>query len=133
MLVVLARMPLNLTIERRPRLLLVRGTGDARLADLLGVVDLISQVTLREGTSRAVADLLGCDTQLSFTDHLQMGMHAYSRLQHLERGAAVVRASARRDTTERVARKLGLPVRIFTALDEAEHWVGQDSAVNIGP
>jgi hypothetical protein len=70
---------------------------------------------------------------LSFTDHLQMGMHAYARLQHLERGAAVVRASARRDTTERVARKLGLRVRVFTRLDDAREWVDEGSSIHTSP
>jgi hypothetical protein len=125
-------MPLNLTIQRGPQILLVEGTGEARLADLLGVIDLIAQVTQREGTSRAIANLLACETRLAFTDHLQMGMHAYSRLQHLQRGAAVVRASARRDTTERVARKLGLRVRVFTALDDALQWVGETSPLPAG-
>lgn len=118
-------MALEVQVEREDELLVVRGTGEAALADLKGFADMIARICEDEQIERVLIDLLHVEQHLAFTDHLQLGVYIAGRLGFLARMATVVPAQMRSGNSERAAQKSGLHLRTFTDLAEARAWVAQ--------
>jgi hypothetical protein len=108
--------------EDRSHILAV-ASGRANLAQLCGMADIVATVANMNGHKRALFDLLAVEPQLSFSEHLQFGMHFATSLARLERVASVVSERERKGTSEKAAQKHGLTFRTFTDLDEAWNWL----------
>ena len=108
--------------EDRSHVLAV-ASGRANLAQLCGMADFVATVAHMKGHRRALFDLLAVEPQLTFSEHLQFGMHFASSLARLERVASVVSERERKGTSEKAAQKHGLTFRTFTELDEAWNWL----------
>ena len=117
-------MALDVSLDRNGQLLVVTGRGHAALADLKGFADLIGTVCREEQRTHALVDLTHVEQDLTFTDHLQLGVYIADSLQFLEKMATVVPAAARSGNSERAAQKSGLRLRTFTDMDEARQWLG---------
>jgi hypothetical protein len=123
--------------EDRSHVLAV-ASGRASLAQLCGMADLVATIAGMNGHRRALFDLLAVEPQLTFSEHLQFGMHFASALHQLERVASVVSPRERKGTSEKAAQKQGLAFRTFTDLDEACSWLlpattSADAAAQRGP
>ena len=118
---------LDVSLSREDALLVVKARGTAALADFKGFSDLIATVCREEQRTHALVDLLDVQQELSFTDHLQLGLYIAERLGFLEKMATVVPAQARSGNSERAAQKSGLHLRTFTDMAEARAWLVQPS------
>jgi hypothetical protein len=116
-------MSLQVSVHRQEPGLLVEGLGHARLADLKGFIDMIATICREEHHQRVLVNLLGVQQELTFTEHLQLGVYVAERLGFLERMATVVPPAARSGNSERAAQKSGMHLRTFTQLEEAREWL----------
>lgn len=115
-------MDLQVSIHHGPFLLLV-GVGRARVCDYLGLVELLSAVTLREGHHRALIDAKAVDQNLSEPELREVAERAAKALGHLDRVALVVGTPGRLAATQSVARSAGEHFRIFLDLRDASEWI----------
>jgi hypothetical protein len=121
-------MALDVSVTREESVLVVKGRGQAMLADLKGFADLIATICRDEQRHRVLVDLLSVSQSLTFTDHLQLGVYIAQRLNFLERMATVVPMHERSGNSERAAQKSGLKLRTFTDMAEARAWLREDTA-----
>ena len=117
---------LDVSLDREdPVLLVVKGRGPATLADLKGFSDLIATVCREEQRTHVLVDLQDVQQELTFTEHLQLGVYIAERLGFLEKMATVVPVAARSGNSERAAQKSGLHLQTFTDMGEARAWLQQ--------
>jgi hypothetical protein len=116
---------LDVSLQREDALVVVKARGVATLADFKGFSDLIATVCKEEQRTHALVDLLDVKQELSFTDHLQLGLYIAERLGFLEKMATVVPAQDRSGNSERAAQKSGLHLRTFTDMAAAKEWLQQ--------
>jgi hypothetical protein len=121
-------MALDVSVTREESVLVVKGRGQAMLADLKGFADLIATICRDEHRNLVLVDLLSVSQSLTFTDHLQLGVYIAQRLNFLERMATVVPMHERSGNSERAAQKSGLKLRTFTDMAEARAWLREDTA-----
>ena len=119
-------MSLQVSVEREGTVLLVKGQGHAGLSDLKGFADMIATICRDEHLDRVLVDLLHVAQELTFTEHLQLGVYIADSLRFVSRMATVVPAQARSGNSERAAQKSGLQIRTFTDLGEAREWIAQE-------
>jgi len=120
-------MALAVTVQREAAdLLIVVGQGRATLADLKGFADLIATICAEENRQRVMVNLLDVDQDLSFTDHLQLGVYIAEKLGFLRKMATVVPAQYRSGNSERAAQKSGLKLRTFLSITEARDWLDEE-------
>ena len=123
-------MSLAVTVQREGDLLMVVGQGRAALADLKGFADLVATICADEQRQRVLVNLLEVDQDLTFTDHLQLGVYIADKLGFLRKMATVVPAHYRSGNSERAAQKSGLKLRTFLSLTEARDWLDDEDAGN---
>ena len=117
-------MGLDVSVDRvDEQMLLVKGRGDAALADLKGFSDLIATLCREEHRALVLVDLLEVRQHLTFTEHLQLGVYIAEKLGFLTRMATVVPTADRSGNSERAAQKSGLHLRTFTDMNEARAWL----------
>lgn len=116
-------MPFTVTVDHRFEYLLVRASGPALLVDLYGYMDLVATIATHVGKRRAVLDLQDVEINLSFTDHLNLGVYASERLRQLNRVASIVSVANRSGNSEKAARQMGLQLKTFTSLEEGLDWI----------
>jgi hypothetical protein len=116
-------MPFKTEFEQRGNVLHVIATGPATLEDIIGLIEAISENTLRTGTSRALVNLLGVKEGLKFTDHFSVGEQVARQLGHLDKLASVVPEDRRTGTSEKVANAKGMRLRVFTSETPALEWL----------
>jgi hypothetical protein len=95
------------------------------LADLVGVITEFGEESRRHGDKRVLVDLLDLENDFKFTDHFQIGEAAAKQLKHVERLASIVPADQITRTSEKVAVKQGLQLRVFTSMTEAVRWLSE--------
>ena len=115
-------MAYSLTVHHGPYLLLV-GTGEAFVCDILGTLDMAAQVARHQNYTRVMFDLMSVEIDFSFADHTLIGMRAAEVLEGLERVATVVNADFQVGTSERAAQKQGLVLKTFSDLVKASEWL----------
>jgi len=98
-------------------------SGKAQLGHLCGFADLSARVATAKGYKRVLIDLLAVEPHLSFTEHLQLGAHVATAFAAVERVATLVPPNEKKGTSEKAAQKLGLRLRTFTSLEEANAWL----------
>lgn len=118
-------MALDVSVAREEGLLVVKGRGEAHLADLKGFADLVATICRDEQRDFVLVDLLDVQQSLSFTEHLQLGVYIAQKLSFLTRMATVVPPAQRTGNSERAAQKSGLKLRTFTDLRAARDWIAQ--------
>lgn len=100
-------------------------TGKGELADFCGAAMMIAEVARRSGERRVLVDLLGAEPQLAPEQHQELGEflgRAWAGLQV----ASVVPSVERIGVSEAAAQAMGLRLRTFTALAEAQAWLNGD-------
>ncbi|MEJ6021998.1 STAS/SEC14 domain-containing protein [Ramlibacter sp. PS4R-6] len=118
-------MSLQVSLARQGPVLAVKGSGPANLADLKGFADMMATVCREEQLTHVLVDLLDVQQQLTFTEHLQLGVYLAERLHFLTKMASVVPEQMRSGNSERAAQKSGLQIRTFTDMGEARDWLKQ--------
>lgn len=121
-------MTLQTTIRRLPEFTSVKVNGTADLPDFLAFIAGFAQDSRRRGDRRVLVDLLDVANDFKFTDHFQIGEAAAKHLKHLERLASVVPENQITRTSEKVAVKQGLQLRVFTSVTDAIRWLTQPAA-----
>jgi hypothetical protein len=116
-------MPLQVRVQRVPEFTSVKVSGPATLPEFLAFIAELGGETYRHGDRRVLADLLEVQNKFKFTDHFQIGEAAAKELKHLERLASVVPANQITRTSEKVAVKQGLQLRVFTSMSDAISWL----------
>src|ERR1700756_724570 len=106
-------MALAVTVQRESDLLVVTGQGRASLADLKGFADLVGTICTDEHQRRVLVNLLEVDQDLTFTDHIQLGVYIAEKLAFLHKMATIVPPHLRSGNSERAAQKSGLKLRTF--------------------
>jgi hypothetical protein len=119
-------MPFTVTVHHGLPHLLVQAQGPATLTDLCGLTDLVATVATRTGQRRALIDMERAGLELGFTEHLQLGSYVAERFSTLDKVATVVTPANRKGTSEKAAQKLGLRLRSFTDMAEAQAWIAAD-------
>jgi len=125
-------MSLDVQIHRLPQFTSVTITGPASLDDFVQLIATMGGQTRRHGDKRVLVDLLGVEGELKFTDHFQMGSQAAQHLKHLDKLASLVPADKITRTSEKVAVKQGLQLRVFTSMDEAIRWLSESPPASGG-
>ena len=118
-------MPLQIRVQRLPEFTSVKISGCATLADLVGFIAEFGDETRRHGDKRVLVDLLDVQNNFKFTDHFRIGEAAARDLGHLQRLASIVPAAQITHTSEKVAVKQGLQLRVFTSMTDAIRWLSQ--------
>lgn len=114
--------PFSLAIHHDTYLLLV-ATGDARLSDLLGLVDLAARIAKVEGYRRVLADLISITVLFSDDEFRELQVRAAKTLSHLERLAYTVPACYNKDKGDPPPRANAVVVRGFSDLQQACAWM----------
>jgi hypothetical protein len=114
---------LQIKIRRLPEFTSVKISGPAVLSDMLRFAADFGEESRAYGDKRVLVDLLELENKFKFTDHFQIGEAAAKQLKHLERLASIVPASQITHTSEKVALKQGLQLRVFTSMTEAIRWL----------
>jgi hypothetical protein len=114
---------LQIKIRRLPEFTSVKISGPAVLSDMLRFAAGFGEESRAYGDKRVLVDLLELENKFKFTDHFQIGEAAAKQLKHLERLASIVPASQITHTSEKVALKQGLQLRVFTSMTEAIRWL----------
>jgi hypothetical protein len=118
-------MPLQVKISRLPEFTSVKIAGRAVLADFFSFIDDFGEESRRQGDKRVLVDLLDVENEFKFTDHFQIGEAAARQLKHLERLASIVPEDQITRTSEKVALKQGLQLRVFTSMTDAIRWLSE--------
>jgi hypothetical protein len=116
-------MPLQVNIRRLPEFTSVKIAGHAVLDDLLLFIREFGEDSRRHPDRRVLVDLLDVENDFRFTDHFRIGQAAAEHLKHLERLASVVPDAQITRTSEKVAVKQGLQLRVFTSMTDAIRWL----------
>ncbi|MEO5669524.1 MAG: STAS/SEC14 domain-containing protein [Ramlibacter sp.] len=119
-------MPLQITVRRLQEFTSVKIAGPASLPDFVAFIAELGEETRSNGDKRALVDLLGLENDFRFTDHFQIGEAAAQHLTHLERLASIVPENQITHTSEKVAVKKGLQLRVFTSMTEAIRWLTEN-------
>jgi hypothetical protein len=116
-------MAFSITVTSVEARLHVVATGDAGLAEFIGLADLVSAIARGHGHRRVLIDLLGVHPHLAFTEHLQLGTYLGELAKDIDRIATVVPASQRTGASEKAAQKTGIGLRTFTDTGAALDWL----------
>lgn len=103
--------------------LTVKVRGPATVDNLVHLISRVHLATKDTRTTRVLVDLSEIGGRPPFTDQFRIGEMAALRLSHLDRVASVVRAEDITRTSEKVAGSLGLDLRVFASLQEAQAWL----------
>jgi hypothetical protein len=118
-------MPLQVDVHRLPEFTSVKVSGPANLSEFLEFIAVFGEDSRAQGDRRVLVDLLDVENEFRFTDHFQIGEAAAKWLKHLERLASLVPAAQITRTSEKVALKQGLQLRVFTSMTEAIRWLSE--------
>jgi hypothetical protein len=115
--------PLEIRVSHRERYLSAKVAGRASVRDIHDMLDTLSDESMRLGARRILVDLTQVQEQFTSTDHLSIGDQAALNLGHLEKIASVVAEGRRKGTSEQVAGRRGVTLRVFTSEREAMAWL----------
>lgn len=117
-------MPLQLEfIDGIPGVLWVRATGTATLDDMFAMIDEVAARSARLGLKRVLVDQTGIQEEFKFTDHFSIGGSVVKAFATYEKAASIVRESRRSGTSEKVAQRQGVQLRVFISLVDARAWL----------
>lgn len=114
---------LEVSVHRLPEFTSVRLSGPATLEDYVALIGRVAEESRRAGDRRMLVDQLDIPGTLKFTDHFRIGEEVVRHLQHLERLATVVAPDKITRTSEKVAQRHGMQLRVFTSMNDAIHWL----------
>ena len=120
-------MSLKIMMNQAGPVLWVRASGTAVLADMFEMIDMIALEVERCGARRIVVDQTGIIEDFRFTDHFAIGERVSMTFGLLDRAASIVRPSRRTGTSEKVANKQGVALRVFTSEAQARDWIEESS------
>lgn len=109
-------------IVRRPDYVDVELTGHVQLQPLLDLIQQLGARTRTHGDSRILFDLLRLEGDMHVAGQMQIGEQVAQWLPHL-RVASVVPTAKLTRTSEKIARRQGVPLRIFDARPAAVAWL----------
>lgn len=116
-------MALQLTVHHGLPYLLVEVAGTAHAADHRGVVAMAAAICAAAPYRKCLIDMRRMQTEMAFTEHLQLGTFVGESLRNLDKVASVVTPELRKGTSEKAAQKLGARLRAFTDIAEAKDWL----------
>jgi hypothetical protein len=118
-------MALEPQIQRLAEFTLCKVVGPASMDDFAALIVAMGEATRKAGDKRVLVDLLGVEGEMKFTDHFQIGQMVAQHMRHLDRLASVVPEEKITRTSEKVAVKQGMQLRVFTSMNEAIRWLGE--------
>ncbi|HEY0885398.1 MAG TPA: STAS/SEC14 domain-containing protein [Ramlibacter sp.] len=118
------RLPsLEASIRRLPEFTSVKLSGPATIEDFVHLIRQAGEESRLLGDRRMLVDQLDIPVTLKFTDQFRIGEEVARHLQHLEKLATVVPPDKITRTSEKVAVRHGLQLRVFTTVTEAIRWL----------
>lgn len=108
-------------------------TGGIDLAQLLGLIEKLGDLTQSEGDSRLLFNMQGLTGEIPLTAQIEVGEHVVRHLAHLARIASVVPAERVTRTSEKIARAQGLEFKVFDELPAALAWLQGSAAPSQAP
>lgn len=114
---------LEASIHRLAEFTSVKLSGPATIEDFVQLIRQAGEESRRLGDRRMLVDQLDIPVTLKFTDHFRIGEEVARHLQHLEKLATVVPPDKITRTSEKVAVRQGLQMRVFTTVTEAIRWL----------
>ena len=109
-------------VARRPDYVDVELTGQVQLQPLLALIQQLGTRTRTHGDSRILFDLQRLEGDMHIAGQMQIGEHVAQWMAHL-RVASVVPTSKLTRTSEKVARRQGVPLRVFDTRPSAVAWL----------
>lgn len=119
---------MDVSVHRLPEFTSVKLSGPATLDDYVRLIESMALESRRLRDRRMLVDQLGIEGDLKFTDHFRIGEEVARHLQHLEKLASVVPADKITHTSEKVALRHGVQLRVFTSLGDAIAWLQEPAA-----
>jgi hypothetical protein len=119
-------MALTLTVTNNPGYLSVAAAGSATLDDMFDMINQVAVSVAQFGASKVLVDQTKIQEDFRFTDHFAIGERVVMVFHHMDKAASVVRPDRRTGTSEKVAQKQGVQLRVFTSKDEAVAWLLAD-------
>ena len=110
-------------IDERGGVLFVRAPTDATLRWLLAALDELSQSTKKRPVLGILVDLRVVSPVPGMVEQAIFGEHLAQKLLHARRVATLVAEGGKTGYSERVARRLGLELKVFTSETEALEWL----------
>ncbi len=114
---------LEVSIHRLPEFVSVKLSGPATIDDFVRLIGELGEESRRLGDRRMLVDQLDIPGTLKFTDHFRIGEEVARHFQHLEKLATVVPPDKITRTSEKVALRQGLQLRVFTTINDAIRWL----------
>jgi len=111
-------------IDERGGVLFAAAPADATLRWFLAALDELSQSTRSRPAPRILVDLRAVNPVPGMVEQTIVGEHLAQKLLHAHRVATLVAEGTKTGYSERVARRLGLELRVFTSETEAVEWLG---------
>ncbi|MBE7939091.1 MULTISPECIES: hypothetical protein [Ramlibacter] len=116
-------MMFTLSVERGRDRILVVLSGHAALAELLSGIDFLAQLCRRGGIDKAMLDLMAIDHDLSQQELEDIGRYMAQTLAGLAKVGVAVATDQHRGIAAAQARDMGLNLRPFHTIAEAEAWL----------
>lgn len=116
-------MPLSFTLHESAAYLHCETSGPATLADMRAGVDLARSLAASRGLRRILVDMRQVQHALPFTEHLQLGAYIAETLTGVDKVASVVEPGRKVGVSAKAAQKLGMQLRTFDDVDEAQAWL----------
>jgi hypothetical protein len=112
-------MPLN----ERGGILFAPAPADAPLRWLLAAIDELAKSTKGRPAPDILVDLRAVSPVPGMVEQTIIGEHLAQQLVHARRVATLVAEGTKTGYSERVARRLGLELKVFTSEPEAVEWL----------
>ena len=116
-------MSLQYSVETRGAYRLVRADGEPTLGEFLDFIRELAQATRSWPERRALFDLRSIRTLKTFTEHYSVGEEVARSFGHFDRIASVVAADRITRASEKMARRGGVNLTVFTSEGEAIAWL----------
>ena len=113
----------NIGVQHGGPALLVVGTGEAQVCDMLSLIDVAATVSRIKGYRCVSIDLLAATPLMDAREHEELGSHAANVLRHVDKVAVVVSVDHPDRTACAVAQREGLNLEVFTDLHVADAWL----------
>lgn len=114
---------LEVSVHRLPEFVSVKLSGPATIEDFVRLIGEMGAESRRLGDRRMLVDQLDIPVTLKFTDHFRIGEEVARHLAHLEKLATVVPPDKITRTSEKVALRQGMQLRVFTGINDAIRWL----------
>lgn len=119
----LLEMLFNIAVKHGGQYLLVIGSGDAEICDMLALIDVTARIAQRKKYTHVLLDFLLVRPDITPLEHVELATHTAVMLSKVSMVASAVASEFRTGASEKAAQMSGANLRTFTDLHSAERWL----------